>query len=174
MDITATHTTPARRRIGPLLLFAIGAILVLGGIGWLTLTGGEIRVPDSLAGWPLSEQVTGPEALRQIERLHGKGFPLTDGAVAHYGGNRATLWISSTWLPVMAARQVEAMADRIAEGQSPFTPTGQEVIEGKTVYTLSGMGQTHYYFQHKRLVIWLAASPSIARQSLTDLLQSLP
>ena len=167
------HQSP-RRRLGPVLLLVLGALLVLGGTGWLTLAGDEIRAPASLAGWPLSEQVTGPEAQRQIEQLHSKGFPLTGGVVARYGGGMATVWISSTWLPVMAARQVEAMTDRIAEGRSPFAPTGQEVIGGKTVYVLRGMGQTHYYFQHGRLVVWLAASPQIARQSLTELIQALP
>ncbi len=168
----------ARLRHIPLILLGAGLLFLLGGAGWLTadqlvIGQGNLIVPDSLAGLAQSEQVTGRAALAEIERLHGKGFSLVDGAVARYGGGQATLWVSSTWTPFLAARQVKAMTDRIAEARSPFTPIGTQVVEGTTVYALTGMGQMHYYFQLERRVIWLAVAPQIAERSLVELVRGL-
>jgi hypothetical protein len=73
----------------------------------------------------------------------------------------------------MAARQVEAMTDRIAEGRSPFTPIGTDEVEGITVYALTGMGQMHYYFRLDRRVVWLAVLPQLAEQSLEELIRKM-
>ena len=178
----STDVSPGQRRvrrhIGPLILAGLGLVLLLGGVGWLAVDRlvigqGNVTLPAMLAGLPLSEQVTGREALAEIERLHGKGFALTDGTVARYGGGTATLWVSSTWMPFLAARQVEAMTDRIAEGRSPFSPTGTREVEGTTVYALAGMGQVHYYCQLNKRVVWLSVSPQFAEQSLEELIRDL-
>ncbi len=167
----------ARRRIGPLILIGLG-VFILGVAGWLTMSWSDIgradmTLPTSLAGLSRSSYITGQAALAEIEQLHGKSFPMTGGAVARYGGNGATLWISGVWLPFMAARQVEVMTEGIAEGRSPFTPTETREIEGVTVYALTGMGQMHYYFQLDRRVAWLAVSPQLAEQSLEELIRTL-
>ena len=172
------HLNTAWRRIGPPVVAALGLVMLLAGgsllaVNRLVIGQGAITVPASLAGLPLSSQTTGRAALAEIERLHGKSFPMTDGAVARYGGDKATLWVSSTWLPFMAARQIETMTDRIAEGRSPFTPAGVDNVAGVTVYTLTGMGQIHYYFQLDRRVAWLAVSPQFAGQSLEELIRNM-
>ena len=174
---TLAKVSPARRLV-PLILAGLGLILLMGGVGWLAVDRlvigrGELSLPDSLAGLPRSEQVIGRAALTEIERLHGKGFPLVDGAVARYGGGAATVWVASTWTPFLAARQVKAMSERIAEGRSPFTPIGTRQVEGITVYVLTGMGQEHYYFQLDRRVVWLAVWPQFAQPSLEALIRDL-
>ncbi len=173
----STDMSPGQRLV-LLILIGLGLLLLLAGVGWLAVNRvvigrGSVTVPDSLAGLPLSEQVTGRPALAEIERLHGKGFSLVDGAVARYGDGMATLWVSSTWTPFLAARQVEAMTDRIAKARSPFTPIGTREAEDTTVYALTGMGQMHYYFQLDRRVIWLAVSPPLAEQSLGELIRTV-
>lgn len=167
-----------RKRVVPLLLVGLGLFFILAGSGWLVVNRliigqKDVTVPTVLAGLPLSHQATGRAALAEIERLHGKNFPMTDGAVAHYGDGQAIVWVSSTWLPFMAVRQVEAMTARIAEGRSPFTPMETRQVEGTTVYVLTGMGQMHYYFQLDRRVVWLAVSPPLAEQSLEELIRKL-
>ena len=133
----------------------------------------EVTPPASLAGLALTQAVTGQAALAEIERLHSRRFPLTDGAIAYYEGELATVWISSTWLPFLAARQVAVMTERIAEDRSPFTLVDTIEVEDTPVYILTGMGQRHYYFQLDRRVIWLAVSPPLAEQSLQDLFRLL-
>ncbi|RMG89504.1 MAG: hypothetical protein D6706_21260, partial [Chloroflexi bacterium] len=68
-----------RRQFWPLLTMGLGIILIVAGIGWLLLGrfvigAGGITLPDRLGGAVRSEQLTGQAALREIERLHGKGF----------------------------------------------------------------------------------------------------
>ena len=167
-----------RQRIGPLILFGLGLAVLLAGVGWLgvdrlVIGRGNLRLPDSLAGLPLSEQASGRVALAEIERLHGKGFPLVDGVVAGYGEGALTVWVSSTWTSFLAGKQVTAVTDRIAEGRSPFTPSGSRTVQGTTVFVLTGMGQAHYYFQLDRRVVWLAVSPPWAEQVLQELIHAL-
>jgi hypothetical protein len=166
---------PNRRGRGALfILMGLTILLILAGSVWLVINQGRVTTtPSSLANLPLSRQVTGRAAVTNIEQLHQTSFPMVDGAVAYYDDGQAVLWIFSTWLPFMAVRQVEAMTERIAEGRSPFTPAGTRQVNGITVYELTGMGQTHYYFQLDRQVVWLAVSPHLAEQSLTELIRKL-
>jgi hypothetical protein len=63
------------------------------------------------------------------------------------------------------------MQKRIAEGKSPFTPINEINQRNSKVYVLEGMGQKHYYFQSKNLVIWLAANPALADEALQQILE---
>lgn len=168
-----------RRRISASFLVRAGISLILLGTGWLAIdlvviSRADITLPASLAGLPLTEKVTGQAALAEIEQLHNKRFPLTAGAIAYYEGGSATVWISSTWAPLLAARQVKVMTERIAEDRSPFTLMGTIEVENIPVYVLSGMGQMHYYFQRGQRVVWLAVPPQLAEQGLIDLIRNLP
>lgn len=174
----SSNRRPVRQSIGPVLAFGLGLVILLAGVGWLgvdrLLIGqGNLTLPNALAGLPLSDQIAGRTALVEIKQLHGQGFPLVDGAVARYGQGAATIWVSSTWAPFLAGRQVQAMTERIAEERSPFAPVGNHEVEGTTVYVLTGMGQVHYYFQLDRRVVWLAISPSLAERGLEELLHAL-
>ncbi len=176
--VTETSASPRRKKqILPFILIFIGAVTILvGGLVLAIVIRAEqhpVAIPNSLAGVPLTAQVTGDEALTAIARLHGKRFPLVDGIMGMYGDNAAMIWASGTWLPIMAEKQVDAMTNRIAEGKSPFTPIETRKISGTTVYVLRWMGQLHFYFQYKQQVIWLAANTDIADAALTDLLAGL-
>ncbi len=173
-----------RRRLGPILLAAFGAILIAGAAGWLAFSTwlanpGEVAVPQAMAGLPLTQKSVGPEAVAEVTQLHGKEFPLISGAMAMYGEGAAVLWVSGAPASPMAAEMVRAMTDKIADAstgsaRSPFTPLGARQMNGRTVYELSGMGQRHFYFQSSNLVIWLAADDSIAENALDEALQFYP
>ena len=118
--------------------------------------------------------MTGPQAVTDFSNLHGDQFPLTSGAVGFYGNNRATIWVAGAPLSLMAARLVTAMRDKIAEGNSPFTTSGEYQDNKRTIYALEGMGQKHFYFQSHNLVIWLAADADIADAALQQLKEIYP
>ena len=170
---TGTSQRQQRNVQGKIVLFALaglGILFIGAGIFWLVGSQGNVTTPSSLVGMPATRHITGQAALDDIARLHSAEIPMVDGAVTYYGDGQAVLWISSTWLPLLAGRQVEAMTARIAEGRSPFTPAGTRQVGGRTVYELTGMDQTHFYFQRDRLVVWLAVAPDLAEQSLEDLI----
>jgi hypothetical protein len=66
-----------------------------------------------------------------------------------------------------------AMRDRIAEGRSPFTPTGIQQVDGRLVYALTGLGQTHFYWQGGDKVVWLASPADQAEQTLAELVRTI-
>jgi len=167
------------RRLGPILLIALGALLAAGAGGWLTFSQllanpGPVTVPDSVAGVPLARNTVGVEAVAEVTRLHGKEFPLISGAMAIYGQGAVTLWVSGVPADLMAAEMVRSMTDKIAEGRSPFTPLDGRQINGRAIYELAGMGQRHFYFQSGSLVIWLTADEAIAEKALEEVAAFYP
>ena len=148
------------------------ALLLLAGpgIAWSALS-----VPQELAGLPLAHSQQGAEARAEIERLHGKGIPITDGYVAHYGNQSpaAMLYVSQARDEKVAQRQVEQMTGRIRASNGPFTNLRESVRFGMTVYSTLGQGQVHYYFRRGAVVVWVAADPTIAQQALADAARKL-
>lgn len=167
------------KRILPILLIGWGILLVLGPVGWLYFDGlvnhpAAVPLPDQVANLQMTEYITGARAAAQFENLHNKQFPLTSGAIGIYGDTQITLWVAGAPLNLLAARMVEAMEDKISQGNSPFSPIDQYADGNRTIYELEGMGQKHFYFQSNNLVIWLAADPSIADEALKQTLEAYP
>ena len=167
------------KRILVAFLILVGIVVALTAFGWLyyeqkIANPAPVLIPDALAGLPLKDQMTGRQASFDFSQLHGKQFPLTSGAVGVYGNHQATLWVAGTLLKAMAAEMVTGMRDKIAEGRSPFTPTGEFSNNWRTIYSLEGMGQKHYYFQSGNLVIWLAIEANLADTALQQLQEYYP
>jgi hypothetical protein len=90
----------------PVYLLAItGLVLVLAGVTLQVMQPRSPLVtanarpavaslPRQLAGQDLTSSETGQAALAEIETMHGRGFALTSGEIAHYGD--ATVWIAHT------------------------------------------------------------------------------
>ncbi len=167
-----------KRSWQPYLLIALGFAVILAALAWqlardwpVVAESGTWRMPKSLAGKSLIAQKSGAVALAEIESLHGKGFDLTDGTVVRYGD--AMVWVARAKDEATAQAMVDTMTRRIAEGRSPFTPTGTRQANGRTVWTLTGMGQSHFYWQTSDRVTWLAISPALAEQGLRELTLAL-
>ena len=161
----------------PYLLIAFGSAVILSMLTWQLVreqSAGatlSLTVPKSLAGESLIAQESGSVALEEIGSLHGKDFDLTDGTVARYGD--ATVWAAKAKDEAAAKTMVDTMTRRITEGRSPFTPTGTRPVNGRMVWTLTGMGQSHFYWQTNDKVVWLAISPDLAERGLRELMLAL-
>lgn len=120
-------------------------------------------LPKSLAGLTLEDFYGGERAQKEIERLHGGKVTVKSGYVGYYrerdGGRSATFWISQADNEEEALTLFTRMEEGIAKGSTPFsTPQKASVpgLEALTVYFLTGMGQDHYFWVKKNLVIWVA------------------
>ena len=167
-----------KRSWQPYLLIALGFAVILAALAWqlardwpVVATSGTWRMPKNLAGKSLIAQKSGAVALAEIESLHGKGFDLTDGTVVRYGD--AMVWVTKAKDEAAAIAMVDTMTRHITESRSPFTPTGTRQVNGHMVWTLTGMGQSHFYWQTSNRVIWLAISPALAEQGLRELMLAL-
>lgn len=170
-----------RKRLFPLAIITFGVFLVMASLAYwqVTKVAGTpeaAALPDTLAGLSLAAESYGPEAVSEITRLHDQRFPLSSGAYGIYGsrGHRAMLWVASAPVKLMATRMVDEMKQAVANGGSPFTPTGTREVNGRTLYELTGMGQRHYYFQSNTLVVWLTADGPVAETALADALNFYP
>lgn len=167
------------KRILPILLIGLGILLVLGPVGWLSFDNlvshpAVVPLPDEIAGLQITDHQTGAQTAAGFERLHGKRFPLTSGAIGIYGDNQITLWAAGAPVNFMASEMIDAMREKIAEGNSPFTPITEIKDKNRIIYVLEDMGQRHYYFQSKNLVIWLAADAAVADAAIQQILEAFP
>jgi len=167
------------RRFLPVGLIAVGILLISGTLAWSyfgSLTGqpAEVSLPDSIAGLRITNYTTGAQAIADFENLHGKQFPVTSGSIGVYGNNEITLWAAGALSAAIALEMTNAMQEKIAQGNSPFTPLEQFNQGNRTIHVLEGMGQKHYYFQSQNLVIWLAVDPALADQALQQILEVFP
>ena len=167
------------KRIFPLALIAFGILLSVAAFGQIYRTSQNPvsktgNLPTQVAGFNLTYAKSGDAAISEFTSMHGREFPVTTGEIGYYGDRAITLWVAGTSTESIAAEMVNNMQVRIAEGNSPFTPVNEFQNGHRTVYVLDGMGQKHYYFQSKDLVIWLAAPPSIAEKAIQQLLEVYP
>lgn len=158
-------TRHGMRRIGLTLLLLFG---------WV-VSASALDVPLELVGLPLAHSQQGAEARGEIERLHGKSIPITDGFVAHYGTQPpvAMLYVSQAKDEKVARQQVERMTARIRASDGPFHHLRESTRFRLTVYSTLGQGQVHYYFRRGSMVVWVAADPTIAQQALADTVKKL-
>ena len=167
------------KRIVSIVLIGIGLLLFLAAGAWIYFNNlithpTAVSLPDQVAGLRIADYKTGAQAAADFINLHGKQFSIASGAIGIYGDDQITVWAAGAPLDFMASGMVEAMREKITEGNSPFKP-----IEGfdqgkRTIYVLEGMGQKHYYFQSKNLVIWLASEPTIADAAIQQILEVYP
>ena len=136
----------------------------------------QLEPPKTMGALQLVHALRGKEALQAIDRLHGKGLAGTDGYVAHYERNGlvAMLYVSRPARSSMTGAQIEKMATGIRAGKTPFSHLKSSVRNGTTVYSALGEGQVHYFYRRGANVIWLAADPPVARETVQYLLQRDP
>lgn len=174
------HSYCRMKRFLPFLLMGLGVALLFAGlVDWRYNTLLEnptpAALPEQILDLPLVNKVTGRQAASEIAALHRKDFPLSSAAVGIYGQeHQVTLWISGSPVGLMAERMVAAMQDRIARGNSPFTPLGERAQGSRRIYELEGIGQRHFYFQSGKNVVWLAARTEVAEPALDQLLKFYP
>lgn len=133
------------------------------------MSGSHDPLPAIFAGAPLTNEVTGEQAIQQIASLHGRDMPIVSAEIGQYANGRLTVWMSIESDPAGAADMVARMGERIAGGGSPFAPP-KPFAAAPGVWTTHGMGQTHFFFARGDVVWWLAADPRLARSALSELL----
>lgn len=170
-----------RKRIGPATLMTLGVLLIVGSLTYRQFMQAieqptAATLPETIAGLAQTDVSFGPEAVDVVTQLHGQNFPLSSGAYGMYGDhdNMAMLWVAGAPAKAMASKMVDEMEEAIAAGDSPFTPTGTQEVDGRTLYELTGMGQLHTYFRSGSLVIWLSADEAIAEAALAETLKFYP
>lgn len=126
-------------------------------------------IPAKVGALLLTQSMTGPEALAEFAQLHGKGFDLTNGYMAHYGKDQALLWVGQAKDNAAAVAMVEQMAEKIGPDNAMFKDLQPLDISGKTLYSATGQGQQHFFYAVSDKIVWLAADAEQAPDALHSL-----
>ena len=126
-------------------------------------------IPTKLGSLGLGQTMTGPDALAEFAQLHGKGFDLTGGYMAHYGKDQALLWVGQAKDPASAQALLEEMAQKIGPDNAMFKNLQALDISGSTLYSAVGQGQQHYFYAVNAKIVWLAADAAQAPDALHSL-----
>ncbi len=141
------------------LVFAILVALSVASGLWSATAGQDTTpAPAELAGFRLIGSVAGPEAIAEVDNLHGTEIEIVDAWVGQYqqGG---TVWASWASSEVKAQELLDIMVLRIQEGNSPFKGLTQRDFQGMPLYTVRDARQIHFFYQIGAQVVWLAAPP---------------
>lgn len=138
------------------LLFVIG--LLLAGCN-------EVSRPvepfdPHIEGLELVEWITGDDAMKAINKLHGMPIDVVTGFIAQYKGphEKATIWVSEAASQELAEEQIMIMIQKMKDSRrSPFSHYRDLYVRGLKVVAFDGMGQTHYVFRDNKWVYWISA-----------------
>jgi hypothetical protein len=126
-------------------------------------------IPAKLGSLGLTQTMTGTEALAEFTQLHGKGFDLTGGYMAHYGKDQALLWVGQAKDAASAQKMLDEMAQKIGPDNAMFKDMQALNISGSTLYSAVGQGQQHFFYAVNDKIVWLAANADLAPDALHSL-----
>lgn len=133
----------------------------------------EFEVMDEVGGFTLTEEISGEEALEQINYLHGKTVEIEEGYLLKYenGNETATVWISKSPTEEEASILFHQMND-IMGGSKMFTNHTEVEIGGMSLQYVFGMNMENYYYYIDERVIWIAITGNDTKQFMEAAIES--
>jgi hypothetical protein len=113
-----------------------------------------------IEGLELVEWISGDEAIKAINKLHGMPIDVVKGFIAKYEGPRekATIWVSEAASEELAEEQIMVMIQKMKDNRrSPFSHYRDLRVRDLKVVAFDGMRQTHYVFRDNKWVYWVSA-----------------
>ena len=123
-------------------------------------------------GLTLTKLISGQEAIKAINKLHGMPIRIRSGFIAHYKANRhkATIWVSEAHSEDLADKQIKIMIIKMKNSKrSPFNRYSASVFRKTKVISFYGMGQIHYVFRIDKWVYWVSADEEHVNKLLEHL-----
>jgi hypothetical protein len=112
-----------------------------------------------IQGLNLVKWVTGDDAIKAINKLHGMPIDVVRGFIADYQSvsGKATIWVSEALSQEFAKKQIAAMIHKMKSNRrSPFSHYRTLDMKGFSVIAFDGMGQVHYVFRDNKWVYWIS------------------
>ena len=159
-----------------LMVTVLFAVLVAAGVatGLWSAAGNQASTPapGELAGYYLVEAVAGPEAIDDIDRLHGTAIDIVDAWVGHYQGDGG-VWLAQAASEAKARQLLDDMVTNIQDGDSPFYGLTPQEFQGMPVYAVRDARQVHYFYQQETQVMWVATPRGAEESFLLDVLRKV-
>ncbi len=153
-----------------LVVTVLFAVLVAGAVAtglWSAAANqASTPAPRELAGYQLVQAVVGPEAIDEVNRLHGTDIEIIDAWIGFYEGG-GEVWVSRASDEAKARELLDDMATNIRDGDSPFRGLTRQEFQGVPVYAVTDARQVHFFYQTGAQVVWLAAPPGAEESFLS-------
>jgi hypothetical protein len=132
----------------------------------------DTPLPAAIQGMLRADLMAGPEAAEMLGRMHGNEVAPVASWVARYQGPKgtATMYLSRFADPGQPDSLLAAMSDSIGEGSAEFGHHALIEAAGRTIHSVLGGGQLHFFFVRNEDLIWLAIDPPLARAGLAEVL----
>jgi hypothetical protein len=140
------------------LLFVLGLVLA----GCHERSRATQPFDPNIEGLELVEWISGDEAIKAVNKLHGMPIDAVTAFIAKYKGPQemATIWVSEAASKELAKEQITIMLQKMKDNRrSPFSHYRDLYIRGLKVIAFDGMRQTHYVFGNNTWVYWISADP---------------
>ena len=160
-----------------LMVSVLFAVMVAVGVGTGLWSAAGNRAastppPGELAGYDLIEAVVGPEAIDDINRLHGTAIDIVDAWVGRYRDDGG-VWVSRASDEANARQLLDDMVTNIQDGGSPFRGLTPQEFQGMPVYAVIDARQVHYFYQQETQVVWVTTPPGAEESFLLDVLRKV-
>ncbi|MBI4186367.1 MAG: hypothetical protein HY530_02530 [Chloroflexi bacterium] len=174
---------PARKKRRRSALWQLLIAAALLAVIWLSFgqnvlaPARQSKAPEQLGVLELVSTVEGPEAMSQVNRLHGVNINLVDAYIAEYahGNERASAWVGRAESSHHAAELIQRMFQGIKDGNSTFGSPQQLSISGHDVFQVDGPGGQHFFYNSVKSgenVVWLTIEADDALSIVETALKS--
>ena len=132
-------------------------------------------LPQDILGYKLTRKISGSEAVQMVNRLHLQAVTDTENEIGFYekDAKQAIIYITYYQSETDAQTDLLKMVDKISPENSVFINGGQMDSNNTIAYRYFGMGQTHFIFSNKQMLIWLSVDTMIAKNFLDSYLEYL-
>lgn len=161
------------RNIGFLNLWML---VVIGALWGCLQNSRPFALPEQFAGYKLQQQISGAQAAKLIEQLHGDEVAPQENLIGLYGDQMppTVIYLSRFSSSREARKYLKKMAEEIGPGSSGFAHHATFEVQGNEIHFVVGQGQAHYFFRFGQDLYWLALPMEKARQGLAEILGQPP
>ncbi len=135
---------------------------------------GRTPLPPRLAGLARSRIVTGQQAARLVQRLHGRRVATASFSVAEYGRRgQLRVWLARYRDFPTAYRDFQRMLDAMRRQVTPFQPPREDPRQQNRFVTV-GNGAHHLLWVSGPCLYWLEGDPETLFAAAHDLPEPPP
>lgn len=128
-------------------------------------------LPQAVSGSVLKQKISGNEAKAHVNKIHFNPVVADkENDIGFYEGtdNNSTIYVTYYSKEEDAKSDFEKMVKKISPENSVFIAPVLLNFEGYRVYRCFGMGQTHFVFVHKDVLIWISTGTISGKDFLKE------
>ena len=136
----------------------------------------NITVPEKISEKKMTNLISGKEALKVIDKLHGLGVVPEKNIIAEYGEDPKDLLYISWYKDEDQARNafISMISKMMETDEGPFTHIRALPDYEEKVFMSIGMGAIHYIYSSTNYILWLQTYQDIGRELPDELLSLYP